>query len=308
LLVAVLALLPLPTWQVARADPAAPARDPALGEGMLSGRLLRQEAIEEARQRNLAARQRLARLAREMEQQSLSGQLHQQTLEKMAVQLRLQQLSTAPRARLGEALDLEQVSIAGPLERGVLPLTPGARGAYAYVQPYQQPNVWAYRNYCAAGATIVLLSHWYPDLPQTVDIDQIGREIGMHPDWGAWIRNIVDPVNQRVNAHLGEELNWYRHGRAQSLEEFRWMVNVDLKQNAVPFITGIMTGGLPGWGSRNYRHVVAVYGYTQAPDGTEYISYAETSPPLTGYRGYILQVQELNDFWRAVSRNSGQMW
>lgn len=239
----------------------------------------------------------------------LSDQLRRQTAAKFELQGRLKELSReVPGTRLGQLPDISQPSLAGPMERGILTHPEGTHAAYAYVQPYREPDEWAYRNYCAAGAAIVLLSHWDPDYPQTADIDELGREIDIDPEYGAWIRDIVDPVNRRVNRYLGEELDWYRYGRAGSLREFRWMMNLDIMQNAVPLITGVMTAGLPGWGPRNVGHIVAVYGYTRLPDGSEWVSYADTAAPVVDYNDYILHVWELNDFWRAVSPNSGQVW
>ena len=238
----------------------------------------------------------------------LNDELREQTEYKLAREARLQEINKAPATRLGEIPDGSQVSIAGPLERGVLSHPMGTQAAYAYIQPYREPNLWAYRNYCAAGAAITLLSHWDPGYPLTVNIDQLGAEIGINPNAGAWIRDIVDPVNRRVNAFLGEELNWYRYGHARSLEEFRWIIQKDIMENGMPFITGVMTRGLPGWGGTNVGHIVCVYGYTRMPDGTEYVSYADTAQPASGYSGYILRVWELQSFWRAVSGNSAQVW
>jgi hypothetical protein len=238
----------------------------------------------------------------------LSDELQQQTEVKFQKQDRLKELSKAPGTRMGELPDISQVSLAAPMERGILTHPEGTRAAYAYVQPYQEPNEWGYRNYCAVGAAIVLLSHWDPQLPQNADVDQFGQEIGVDPNLGAWVTNIVDPVNRRVNDYLGEEVNWYIYGRAETLRQFRWMLNLDIMQNAVPLITGVMTGGLPGWGPRNVGHFVAVYGYTRMPDGSEWVSYADTASPIVDYYDYTLHVWELGDFWRAVSANSGQVW
>ena len=238
----------------------------------------------------------------------VSAQLVEQAQAKLAVQDALHADPAIVRTRLGEAVDPAQGSIAGPIERGILKLTLQTQAAYAYVQPYREPNDWAHRNYCGAGAAITLLSHWDTNLPQTADIDQLGREMGLDPNAGVWIYRIVGPVNARLNQYLGQAVNWYCYGKAASLDDLRWMIEVDIKQNAVPFITGLMTYGLPGWGSRNVGHIVTVYGYTREPDGTEKISYIDTAPPASGYRGWILNVVELGQFWRAVSGNSAQVW
>ncbi len=239
---------------------------------------------------------------------SLSDDLREQTIYKLARQRRLQELSQVPGARFGQAPDTTQASIAEPLERGILQVGPGIHAAYAYIQPYQEPDDWEHANYCAAGAAIELLSHWDPLYAQVANVDELGLDIGIDPYLGAWISQITGPVNQRLNEYLGEELNWYTYGEARSLLDLRWIINVDLLQNAAPFITGLMTYGLPGWGPRNVGHIVAVYGYTKYPDGSEFVSYADTAGPLAGNEGYTLNAWELNSFWSAVSENTGQVW
>ena len=92
------------------------------------------------------------------------------------------------------------------------------------------------------------------------------------------------------------------------MADFRYMINVDIGKNSVPLVTGLMTRGLPGWGSRNVGHIVAVYGYNRDPDGTEYVAYVDTAPPASGYSGWILHNIELSWFWGAVSGNSAQVW
>ena len=238
----------------------------------------------------------------------VSTPLKEQTQAKAAVEERLKASSQAPGARLGEAPDMNQPSVAEPVARGALSLTPETQAAYAYVQPYQEPNNSAHRNYCGPGSAVALLSHWDPDYPHAADIDQLGREMKIDPGSGVWIRDIVKPVNDRLNKYLGEDLNWYQYGKATSLEDLRWMIKVDIQENAMPFITGLYTGGLPGWGSTDVGHIVAVYGYARHPDGTEWVSYIDTAPPASGYHGQIMNTVELGQFWQAVSQNSAQVW
>jgi hypothetical protein len=179
---------------------------------------------------------------------------------------------------------------------------------FAYVQPYVQPDEHAFRNYCGAGSATVVISHFDPAFAETVDLYQLGTEMDLDPGMGVWIRDIAGPVNARVNARAGQELNWYRFARAASLDDFRWMLEFDVRQNGVPLITGLMTRGLPGWGESDYGHIVAVYGYTRDPGGTEWVTYADTAPAASGYEGPVFVTVELETFWQAVSRNSAQVW
>ncbi len=235
---------------------------------------------------------------------NLSDKLKTQTMDKMAARDQLASLPSIGGARPGEALDTQQPSVA---ETTKDKLGEGAVNGFAYVGSYVEPNDYAHRNYCGAGAATVLLSHWDAELPKNVDIDQIGREINIDPDSGAWIKDIVDPVNQRLSEKAGHEVHWYRYGQAQSKDELRWMLDVDIRQNGVPLITGMDTAGMPGWGS-DVGHIIAVYGYWQGADGKEYVSYVDTAPSSSGYHGDVFVTVELGTFWDAVSGNSAQVW
>lgn len=238
----------------------------------------------------------------------VSDEVRQQTQEKEALQERLRQVSSAGGARVGEPVDGDQVSVKEPVFRGELKLAPDAAAGFAYVQPYLEPDNYAYRNYCGPGAATVLLSHWDPGYPSKVNIDDLGRRMDLDPDSGVWIRDIVKPVNEDLSAMAGADLNWYRYGKAQTLDDFRTMLDIDLNQNGVPLITGLMTKGLPGWGEQDVGHIVAAYGYTRDADGREWVTYADTASSASGYEGAVLQTVDMGTFWHAVSGNSAQVW
>lgn len=238
----------------------------------------------------------------------VSQKLREQGAAKEKIQDRLAKVWTMGGALPGMPVDQRQVSIAGPLERDIIDLSPSTTAAFAYIQPYREPNAWAYRNYCGPGAAIQLLSHWDPNYPTQADIDQLGADMSLDPDMGVWVYQMVSPINQRLNQISGQQVNWYRYGEAQTLDDFRYMLQTDLVDHGIPLITSLMTGGLPGWGYTDVGHIVAIYGYTRTADGTEYVSYADTAPPISGHSGYILHTWELNSFWQAVSRNGAQIW
>ncbi len=239
---------------------------------------------------------------------NVSSSILEQGAAKAQVQGSLATVATAGGALPGDALDISQPSISsGPLGRGVITLDAGATTAFAYIEPYQEPNTWAYRNYCGPGAAIALLSHWDRTYPARADIYQLGVDMGLDPDAGVSILGMVDPINQRIKALTGSNLDWYRYGRAESLDDFRYMIKTDVVDHGIPLITGLMTSGLPGW-SYDVGHFVTIYGYVRTSDGTEYVAYADTAPPLTGHTGNGLHLWELNSFWAAVSRNCGQIW
>lgn len=238
----------------------------------------------------------------------LTEQVQKQTEEKMALRDRLNSIPSAGAARIGETPDRNQVSVKQATEQGMLKLDAQTLGGFAYVQEYQEPDGYAYRNYCGPGAATIVISHWDPTYTGKHDIDKLGEDMNMDPNGGVWVRDMLKPINNRINAATGQELNWYRYGDANSLEDFRWMLNVDILQNGVPLVTSLMTKGLPGWGGQDVGHIVAVYGYTRDANGTEYVTYADTAGDSSGYQGHLFHTVELGTFWNAVNQNSAQIW
>ena len=102
----------------------------------------------------------------------------EQTQERDGLRDRLQMIPNAGAAREGNQVDMNQPSVAMPASQGSLKITPETRGGIAYVSPYVEPNDYAHRNYCGAGAATVLISHWDAEFPQKVDIDQLGSRLG----------------------------------------------------------------------------------------------------------------------------------
>ena len=238
----------------------------------------------------------------------VSQKLLAQGAEKQKIQDRLAKVWTMGGALPGMSVDRGQPCISGPLQRGIITLAPGTSAAFAYIQPYREPNDWAHINYCGPGAAIELLSHWDRNYPSRVDIDELGSEMNIDPYGGVWVRQMVAPINQRLKQITGQDVHWYRYGEARTLDDFRYMLKTDLVEHGIPLITSLQTGGLPGWGAIDVGHIVAIYGYIRTADGTEYVSYADTAPPLAGHSGFILHTWELNSFWQAVSQNSAQVW
>ncbi len=234
----------------------------------------------------------------------LSDTLRKQTEAKEQARGQIAGIASTGAALPGQPLDGNQPSVAG------LATKPAgdAKTGLAYVQRYQEPNDFAHRNYCGAGAATVLLSHWDANYAKNVDIDQVGRDINLDPDSGAWIKDIVKPVNANLSQKAGHDVNWYQYGQADSLDEFRWMLTYDIQQNGVPLITGVYTGGLPGWGGQDVGHIIAVNGYWKDASGKEWVSYVDTAPPASGYHGDTFVTVDLGTFWQAVQGNSAQVW
>lgn len=234
----------------------------------------------------------------------LSETLRKQTEAKATSREQLSALQTMGGALPGMKADPNQPSVAGLGSK----VGPDATRGLAYVQPYQEPNDFAHRNYCGPGAATVLMSHFDADFAKKVNIDKVGRDIKIDPDSGAWIKDIAGPVNDYLSAQAGKKVDYYRFGQAQSKDEFRWMLNVDIVQNGVPLITGVYTGDLPGWGGQDIGHIIAVNGYWKDANGKEWVSYVDTAPAASGYKGDMFVAVSLDTFWQAVSGNSAQIW
>ena len=238
----------------------------------------------------------------------VSEKVREQAGEKRALQDRLAAVPNIGAARAGETVDPNQPSVAESGADKGPKVSEGDLAAFAYIRPYMEPADYAHRNYCGPGSAIAALSHWDGDYPNKADIDEVGEAMEIDPSMGVWIKDIVKPVNDEVNKAAGQDINWYRYGQAQSLDDLRYMIHVDIGENGVPFITGLMTGGLPGWGQTDVGHIVAVYGYHKDSSGTEWVHYADTAPPTSGYKGTTFNVVKLETFWHAVSQNSAQVW
>lgn len=248
-----------------------------------------------------------AKKATTVDMAKVSEKVQKQTQEKEALRDRLAKISGSGGARQGEPVDQNQVSVRELVANDGLKAD-AVDGGFAYVQSYVEPNDYAHRNYCGAGAAAVLISHFDAGYAGNVDIDGLGEEMDLDPNSGVWIRDITKPVNDQVSQLAGQELNWYKYGQAETIDDFRFMLDYDIRQNGAPLITGLYTAGLPGWGGQDVGHIVAVYGYYQDGEGKEFVTYADTAPAASGYEGPVFHTVELGTFWEAVSGNSAQVW
>lgn len=234
--------------------------------------------------------------------------IQQQKESRSTLQIRLHDIPSLGAAKAGQPVDMNQVSVAMPNQQDEPKIAEQPMRAISYVAQYAEPNDPAHRNYCGPGAATVVISHWDADYARKGDIDQLAADMDIDPDSGVWVRDIVKPLNERINAAVGQELNWYRLGEASNIDEFRYMLQFDIVENGVPLITSLQTGGLPGWEGQDVGHIVAVYGYGVGADGTEYVTYADTAPAAAGYQSDAFHTIELQTFWEAVSGNSAQVW
>jgi hypothetical protein len=166
---------------------------------------------------------------------------------------------------------------------------------------WREPNDYAHRNYCGPASTQVALDARLPWW-QIPDIDTLGREENIDPNWGV----AASAIQRVLNTRLGT--TWYWLNSSSSASDLALKIRVDLS-NQFAMVTGLKTGGMPGWGTRNVNHIVTVYGYYRSSTGqTEYVYYTETAGSVAGYNGTYQNAVSLASFWRYVQANNVQVW
>ncbi len=177
------------------------------------------------------------------------------------------------------------------------------------VRAFHEPNDYAHRNYCGAGATQVLLSAW---IQPVADIEAIARRNALDPRIGqtgaatvsginGWLDSMVVPVIGR---------SWYRGSRITSQPELVDILRQDLGSplakdvfgHGAPVMVQLMTPTLPGWNRWNATHMLTIYAYDlSAHDpAKDTVSYMETPAPMAGYRGPATQTISVKMLWEAM--------
>ncbi len=80
-------------------------------------------------------------------------------------------------------------------------------------------------------------------------------------------------------------------------------MNID---NGYAPITSMMTGGMPGWGTKNVEHIVAMYAYNQG--STNWVYYTETASQHAGFNGTYRNSQTRGIFYGYVQYNDSTVW
>lgn len=165
---------------------------------------------------------------------------------------------------------------------------------------WKEPNDWEHRNYCGPGATQVALDARLP-ASQVPDIDTIGEEENIDPDWGIYISAIKPVLNDRLNT------GWYVYDSDIGSEwTLFWRTIFDVDRGWA-LTTGCVTNQMPGW-STDANHIVAVVGYIDSDDYTDCISYTETAGSVAGYYGDYWQMVSKGDMWQYVEENDAMVW
>lgn len=198
------------------------------------------------------------------------------------------------------AEELEALAVKDRLAEKHVQELDGVKGGFKIlaVGYWPQPNNWAHRNYCGPGATQVALDARLPywEVP---DIDTIGEEENINPDWGIYISAIRPVLNTRLNT------DWYWYGGSGSEQTLFNRIVWDMDHDYA-LATGCETNGMPGWGAHESGHIVAVYGYYRGT--TDYAYYTETAGSVAGYNGPYRQCVTKGNMWQYVDGNDAQVW
>ncbi len=177
------------------------------------------------------------------------------------------------------------------------------------VQSFHEPNDYAHRNYCGAGATQVLLSAWLDKVP---DIEAVARQNLLDPRIGQTGGNTVAGINAWLDPVVVPAVghSWYRGARVTSLDELLGMLREDLTSpiawrefgHGAPAMVQLMTPTLPGWNRWNATHMITIFAYdlrTHDP-AKDTVSFMETPSPVAGYRGPASQTISVKMLWDAM--------
>ncbi len=181
--------------------------------------------------------------------------------------------------------------------------------AMVLVRGFGEPGDWGHRNYCGAGATLVLLSAWLPQVP---DIETVARRAKLNPSVGQTggdtvvaVNSFIDPVVVPAVGH-----SWYRGEHITTLADVVAHLRSDLLSpeanrlfgHGVPVMVQTMTRTMPGWNRWNATHMITIYGMDLSHNdpALDTVSYAETPSPLAGYRGPAFQSISVQALWTAM--------
>lgn len=172
-------------------------------------------------------------------------------------------------------------------------------------QQWKEPNDWPHRNYCGPGSTQVALDARLPKA-QVPNIDTLGSEEGIDPNWGVTMNSIRNVLNTRLNT------SFYVVSAASGSSQLTTWIKSDV-DSGYALITGVNAKGMPGWSlSTNTPHIVAVVGYTQYVESSGIyfanVIYSETASATAGYSGAFQQQLGLSTMWSFVSQNNSQAW
>jgi hypothetical protein len=179
------------------------------------------------------------------------------------------------------------------------------RGLRVAVRPFREPDDFAHRNYCGAGATTVLLSAWTTAVP---DVESVAHAINLKPDTGATGADTARGINALLRNLAGPD--HYRGEHVTALADVLSRVRTslgnagDLRRygHTTPVMLQTMTKTMPGWRGWQATHMITVFEAhldTGNPD-VDTVTYMETPSTVAGYNGPDSQTITVSALWTAM--------
>ena len=189
------------------------------------------------------------------------------------------------------------------------PSYPGENRGSVSVSHIREPGDFAHRNYCGPGATQVLLSAWFDELP---NLEVIALRSHLNPKRGEYGAMAAVAINSFLNPVVTPTLGHprYRAERVLTLAAIKDRIRRDILDpttirlfgHGAPIMVQTMTGTLPGWNHWNATHMITIYAFDFSHNNPalDTITYVETSSRLTGYRGRGLETISVKALWTAM--------
>ncbi|MEW5829909.1 MAG: hypothetical protein AB1846_13535 [Chloroflexota bacterium] len=131
---------------------------------------------------------------------------------------------------------------------------------------------------------------------------------------GTNMYDIYTTINS--DAYLGTEfpnpngMEGYWLDLAQNEVNLFYKISFDVS-HGYALITGLMTKGMPGWGTYDAPHIVSVIGYKidqTTTTTTVTVTYTDTAPRLAGFTGRYRNTVKIAKFFGFVSRLNTLIW
>lgn len=167
-----------------------------------------------------------------------------------------------------------------------------------YSEQFREPEEWQYVQYCGPTSTQVALKARMTIVPDR-------NTIAVKENFNGGVS--MQDITTALNYYLG--YTYYLTGQASSQSQLEYWNEYDVDLGYA-MITGIKTYGMPGWGTYDAYHIVAMYGYDT--DNGSKVRYVDTSSELAGHYydngGAYFNLVNLTDFWNWVINDNIQSW
>ena len=180
----------------------------------------------------------------------------------------------------------------------------------------KEKNDFDHRNYCGPAATKIILYTWTLDLGVLPTMNEIGVDEEIDPGSGVFNHDVRDYLNTWLDANV-PSYNWdYVESTDSTKADLKNYIIWDIDANrglesALWTYDQATNDYMPGWASKDVRHINAIRGYVQNLNSTR-VHYIEAGQSAQGYSGTFYQNVGLSRFFKHVNAHSGsnnsQVW